>query len=120
MNYTDLNKTQRRCIDAFIKLHPHLASKISITRPEVEEIFFTLLAERANGGPKIGYPTWLTKYDRIARGVYDFPSPDAKFHIGVLPIDSIDSLPIKKIDVSNEEDVEFFTDLKEYGLIETV
>jgi hypothetical protein len=116
MNYSDLNKTQKRCIDAFIKLNPKLESQATITRPEVEELFFKLHAERANGGPKIGYPMWLVKGSKTSRGVYEFPAP------------KLDSTPTKatsksKVTVAevkvDEEDKEFFTNLKEYGIMET-
>jgi len=118
MNYTDLTKTQKRCIDAFIKLNPSLESRDTITRQEVEELFFTLHAERANGGPKIGYPMWLVKGDKTSRGVYKFPAPNLEhsFSEKVVSKPKV-TAPSVKVD---EEEKEFFTDLKNYGIIETV
>lgn len=116
MNYSDLNKTQKRCIDAFIELNPKLESQATITRREVEELFFKLHSQRGVGGKKIGYPMWLVKGDKVARGVYHFPAP------------KLDSTPAKAVSKSkvsapsvktDEEEKEFFTNLKEYGIMET-
>ena len=52
MNYVNLNKTQKRVIDAFIKIRPELANTSTITRPEVEELFFKLHSERETGGDR--------------------------------------------------------------------
>jgi len=126
MNYSELNKTQVRCIDAYISLRPELSAQPTITRPEVEELHSKLYAERANGGLKIGYPMWLVKNDKLGRGIYEFPAPE---------LDSIPVLerskPAAKVKADKaqakveaqakieQEDKEFFTDLKEYGIMET-
>jgi hypothetical protein len=126
MNYSELNKTQVRCIDAYIKLRPELASQPTITRPEVEALHAQLFAERANGGAKIGYPMWLVKNDKLGRGIYEFPAPE----LDSAPI--LQKTPVAKAKTSKtveekaeaqakveQEDKEFFTDLKEYGIMET-
>lgn len=109
MNYKDLNKTQKRVIDAFVKLRPELANTSTITRPEVEELFLKLYAERANGGEKIGYPMWLVKGDKVARGSYVFPAPN-------VVNESIISAVAKRVALNTKEDEEFFNDLKEAGI----
>jgi hypothetical protein len=117
MNYSDLTKTQKRCIDAFVKLRPELASQETITRTEIEYMFKQLYDNRTTGGEKIGYPMWLVKGEKTGRGVYKFPAPSlAKTE--VKPSKSVKSNSIPQIK-SDEEDKEFFTDLKEYGIMET-
>ena len=117
MNYSDLTKTQKRCIDAFVKLRPELASQETITRTEIEDMFKQLYDKRASGGEKIGYPMWLVKGEKTGRGVYKFPAPSlAKTE--VKPSKSVKSNSVPQIK-SDEEDKEFFTDLKEYGIMET-
>ena len=109
MNYVNLNKTQKRVIDAFIKIRPELANASTITRPEVEELFFKLHAERANGGEKIGYPMWLVKGAKVGRGQYVFPAPN-------VTNDDIISAVAKRTAQSVKEDEEFLAELKEAGI----
>lgn len=126
MNYSELTKTQKRCIDAFIKVRPELASQATITRPEVEDLFKTLFEARATGGEKIGYPMWLVKGDKLGRGIYEFPAPDLDFSASegdgyAAPTKSVSKAKIKtEVEATVEkEDKEFFTDLQNYGIIET-
>lgn len=113
MNYSKLSKAQKRCIDAFVRLRPELANAESITRPEIEELFFKLHADRSNGGEKIGYPMWLVKGEKVSRGVYKFPAPN-------LATVSSTKKVAKSVEKSmSEEDKEFFTELAEHGIMET-
>lgn len=109
MNYSDLSKTQKRVIDAFIKIRPELANTSTITRPEVEELFFKLHAERANGGEKIGYPMWLVKGAKVSRGVYVFPAPN-------VTNDSVIEAVAKRAVQTTKEDEEFMAELREAGI----
>lgn len=109
MNYKDLNKTQKRVIDAFITIRPELANASTITRPEVEELFFKLHAERAAGGEKIGYPMWLVKGPKVSRGVYVFPAPN-------VTNDSVISAVAARATQTTKEDEEFLAELKEAGI----
>lgn len=112
MNYSTLTKTQKRCIDAFVTLRPELATQQTITRPEIEALFKTLFEARSKGGEKIGYPMWLVKGQKTGRGVYQFPAP------GLASKSKAQSKSKSTVKVE-EEDKEFFTDLKEYGIMET-
>ena len=117
MNYSNLTKTQKRCIDAFVKLRPELTSQETITRSEIEDLFKQLFDARSSGGEKIGYPMWLVKGEKTGRGVYIFPAPSlAKIEVKPSKTVKSKSQPQVKTD---EEDKEFFTDLKEYGIMET-
>lgn len=117
MNYSDLTKTQKRCIDAFVKLRPELSSAETISRQEVEDLFKQLYEARSTGGEKIGYPMWLVKGEKTGRGMYKFPAP-ALAKTEVKPSKSVKSKSETQIK-TEEEDKEFFTDLKEYGIMET-
>lgn len=112
MNYSQLTKTQKRCIDAYIRVRPALAKATSISRKEVEEVFWVLHAERESGGEKIGYPMWLVKGTKVGRGEYEFPAP-AKASKST-------TSNAKKVETSQEkEDKEFFTELAQNGIMET-
>ena len=115
MNYSNLTKTQKRCIDAFIKIRPELATQEIITRQEIEDLFNLLYAERDHGGEKIGYPMWLVKGEKTGRGVYKFPAPGLT-HASKSEVEGSNAAPIVK---SEEEDKEFFTELQEHGIMET-
>ena len=115
LNYSTLTKTQRRVVDAFVQLDPKLASAETITRKQVEELFFTLFEKRKDGGEKIGYPMWLVKGDKAGRGAYKFPAPELAGRAKV--ISSGSSQVKSKMDA---EDEEFFTELAENGILEEV
>lgn len=115
MNYSDLTKTQKRCIDAFVSICPELATQETITRPEIELLFKTLFDARADGGEKIGYPMWLVKGEKTGRGTYKFPAPG----LAATKTSKSKSKPEQQAAKVDEEDKEFFTDLKEYGIMET-
>lgn len=109
MNYVNLNKTQKRVIDAFIKIRPELANATTITRPEVEELFFKLKDQRADGGEKIGYPMWLVKGTKVGRGVYVFPGSNVNN-------DSAIEAVAKRVAQTTKEDEEFLAELQEAGV----
>lgn len=116
MNYSNLTKTQKRCIDAFITIRPELASQYSITRSEVEELFAELHSKRNSGGEKIGYPMWLVKGEKVSRGHYRFPAPNL-VEAQEAKIKSDAKLAEAAVKTS-EEDKEFFTELQEFGIME--
>ena len=109
MNYANLSKTQKRVIDAFIKLRPELTNASTITRSEVEDLFSQLMTQRANGGEKIGYPMWLVKGPKTGRGVYIFPAPN---------VDNTNVIDVvtKRATVTTKEDEEFMAELRDAGI----
>jgi hypothetical protein len=109
MNYKNLNATQKRVIDAFVGIRPELANISTITRPEVEALFFKLKDLRDSGGAKIGYPMWLVKGPKVSRGVYVFPAPN-------VTNDSVIDAVAKRTAQSTKEDEEFLAELKEAGI----
>lgn len=112
MNYSQLSKAQKRAVDAFVKLRPELATAETISRTDIEEIFWILHAEREHGGEKIGYPMWLVKGEKAGRGLYKFPAPE----LAQAPA----KVESKSVEIKSEkEDEEFFTELAENGIMET-
>jgi hypothetical protein len=109
MNYSDLNKTQKRCIDAFITLRPELADTPTITRPEVEELFFKLKDARDAGGDKIGYPMWLVKGPKVGRGQYVFPAPN-------VTNDSAIAAVANRVAQKTQAEAEFLDELRAAGI----
>jgi len=119
MNYSELTKIQKRCIDAFVKIRPELATKVTITRPEVEELFQTLFEARATGGEKIGYPMWLVKGDKLGRGIYEFPAPEFDADADDTVADKRPKATKQTSVKTEQEDKEFFAELQEHGVLET-
>lgn len=109
MNYANLTKTQKRVIDAFIKLRPHLANSTTITRVEIEEMFLELKEARSSGGEKFGWPTWLAKQGAVSRGTYMFPAPNVN-------TDSAIEAVAKRVAQTTAEDEEFLAELREAGV----
>lgn len=120
MNYAKLTKVQKRCIDAFVKIRPELATAETITRTEVEELFEILHAEREHGGEKIGYPMWLVKGEKVGRGQYKFPAP-ASAEASDTSTAAVEEKASKSGAIQDaQEDKEFFQDLQKYGIMEKV
>lgn len=85
INYSELNKTQKKIIDALIALDPELANARTITRVHLEKLYWHLYAQRAHGGPKMGYPMWLVRGEKVARAEYPFPAPNVVHDSKPLP-----------------------------------
>lgn len=105
MNYNELTKGQRRCVDTFISIKPDLASSSSISRATVEEVWNIALKNRDAGGPKFAYPMWLVKGPKVSRGVYQWPSPNVTH--------TITKPALKEM---TEEDKEFYAELRSFGI----
>jgi hypothetical protein len=78
LKYSDLSKGQKRCIDAFVEHRPELASAETLASKDMYYIWQEIFAKRADGGPKIGYPHWLSKFNQLERGMLAFPGPNSK------------------------------------------
>lgn len=78
LKYKDLTPGQKRCVDAYLAEAPELKKKRTITFKEISRIHYAIHDKRGEGAPKIGYPNWMIAADnKVERGVYWFPSPDA-------------------------------------------
>lgn len=110
MKYSELTKAQKRAVDYYVELDPSLKTSNSITRHKVEELFFK--CREVHG--KFGYPNWIVKGEKIARGIYAWPGPEAVESTSKTPI--IDLSSIKKVE-QDEFEKEFFQEMSESGII---
>lgn len=78
LKFANLSMSQKKCVVALIEANSTLAKLERITLKEVVTITQALAAKRTNGAPKIGYPNWLFKTNKIERGVYQLPVPTEK------------------------------------------
>jgi hypothetical protein len=126
INYSELNKTQKRIIDALIALDPTLADARTITRVHLENLYWHLYAQRSHGGPKMGYPMWLSRGEKVSRAEYLFPAPNVIHDSKVLPkpktqkqmrTELFKTEKEREIDeVKNKSDEEFFKELEDAGI----
>lgn len=75
LKFANLSKSQQKCIVALIEAQPSLKQSGKITLKEVVSITQDLASKRDAGAPKIGYPNWLFKHNKVERGLYQLPVP---------------------------------------------
>lgn len=109
MNYSDLSKAQKRAVDYYVELDPSLKSANVISRTKVEELFFK--CREIHG--KFGYPNWIVKGTKVARGLYAWPGPET---VATNQTPVVDLRAIKKVE-QDEFEKEFFQEMAESGII---
>jgi hypothetical protein len=77
LKFADLSMAQKKCVVALIEAQPALKKDGKISLKEVVSITQDLAAKRDSGAPKIGYPNWLFKANKVERGLYQLPVPTA-------------------------------------------
>lgn len=77
LKFVDLSMAQKKCVVALIEAQPSLKKNSKISLKEVVSITQDLAAKRSAGAPKIGYPNWLFKTNKVERGMYQLPVPTA-------------------------------------------
>lgn len=77
LKYTDLTKSQKRFVDSVVAEFPAIAKAGKISRKELEYVYWELNAKRESGGEKVGFPNWLTAKNKVDRGVFALPLPEA-------------------------------------------
>jgi len=75
LKFADLSMAQKKCVVVLIENQPSLKKNGKISLKEVVAITQGLAAKRSAGAPKIGYPNWLFKTNKVERGVYQLPVP---------------------------------------------
>ena len=78
LKFADLSMAQKKCVVALIEAQPSLKKNSKISLKEVVSITQGLAAKRDSGAPKIGYPNWLFKSNKLERGLYQLPVPTEK------------------------------------------
>jgi hypothetical protein len=77
LKYSELTKAQKRFVDAVLREFPAIKKSGTVSRKELESIYWTLNEKRETGGEKVGFPNWLTGPNKVARGVFQVPMPEA-------------------------------------------
>jgi hypothetical protein len=75
LKFVDLSMAQKKCVVALIEAQPALKKTGKISLKEVVAITQDLALKRSVGAPKIGYPNWLFKTNKVERGLYQLPVP---------------------------------------------
>lgn len=75
LKFVDLSMAQKKCVVALIEAQPAIKKTGKISLKEVVAITQGLAVKRSEGAPKIGYPNWLFKTNKVERGVYQLPVP---------------------------------------------
>jgi hypothetical protein len=75
LKFVDLSMAQKKCVVALIEAQPSLNKNSKISLKEVVAITQDLASRRSAGAPKIGYPNWLFKTNKVERGLYQLPVP---------------------------------------------
>jgi len=75
LKFASLSLSQKKCVIALIEANPSLKKDGKISLKEVVAI---TQSKRASGAPKIGYPNWLFKSNKVERGLYQLPLPTEK------------------------------------------
>ena len=75
LKFVDLSMAQKKCVVALIEAQPSLKKNSNISLKEVVAITQDLASKRTAGAPKIGYPNWLFKTNKVERGLYQLPVP---------------------------------------------
>jgi len=78
LKFSSLSLSQKKCVIALIEANPSLKKDGKISLKEVVAITQDLASKRASGAPKIGYPNWLFKSNKVERGLYQLPLPTDK------------------------------------------
>jgi hypothetical protein len=121
LKYNDLTKAQKRWVDAMIELDPSLASGGTVTLKGCAHAYNELRAKRkGDKGEKIGYPNWLYASNKISRGVYEFPAPNAKSTKAKVANDKTKLEKIiaesDPVVVESQSDAEFLQELRDNGI----
>ena len=75
LKFNALTNAQKKCVVALIEADPSLKATGEISLKQVVAITQDLAARRDAGAPKIGYPNWLFKANKLEKGLYKLPVP---------------------------------------------
>lgn len=78
LKFAALSLAQKRFVVAVLEAEPKYKKTPEITLKECAAIYYTLRDQRTGAkGEKIGYPNWLFAANKIERGLYQLPVPNA-------------------------------------------
>ena len=75
LKFADLSFSQKKFVVSVIENYPQFKTDCNITLKQVVEITQEWAKNRDNGAPKVGYPNWMFKANKLDKGVYQLPVP---------------------------------------------
>lgn len=75
LNFADLSFSQKKFVVSVIENYPQFKTDCVMTLKQVGEITQDWAARRSDGAPKVGYPNWMFKANKLDRGQYKLPVP---------------------------------------------
>jgi hypothetical protein len=78
LKFADLTLSQKRFVVALLEANPQYKKTPQITLKECAAFYYEMRDQRTGvKGEKIGYPNWLFNKNKVERGVYQVPVPNA-------------------------------------------
>lgn len=78
LKFADLTLSQKRFVVALLEANPQFKKTPQITLKECAAFYYEMRDQRTGTkGEKIGYPNWLFNKNKVERGVYQVPVPNA-------------------------------------------
>ena len=78
LKFADLSLSQKRFVVALLEANPSYKKTPQITLKECAAFYYEMRDQRTGAkGEKIGYPNWLFNKNKVERGVYQLPVPNA-------------------------------------------
>lgn len=78
LKFADLTLSQKRFVVALLEANPGYKKDPQITLKECAAFYYEMRDARTGAkGEKIGYPNWLFNKNKVERGVYQLPVPNA-------------------------------------------
>lgn len=115
LTWTSLTNSQKRWVEHVSKILPDCISKGYITAKQCHDSFKQLEKQRVSGIPKIGYPNWLFKLNKIKRGFYLFPAEGVTVQKASQSlVGNTESISIP--DRISSQDMNFYQELKSFGI----
>lgn len=75
LKFASLTKAQKQCMVAYIEQNPSLRTNGQISLKDLVALHHEIADKRADGAPKVGFPNWMTRVNKIDRGMYQLPLP---------------------------------------------
>lgn len=75
LKFANLSFSQKKFVMAVVENYPQFKADPVITLKQVVEITQAWAKDRDNGAPKVGYPNWMFKSNKLDKGSYKLPVP---------------------------------------------
>lgn len=75
LKFASLTKAQKQCMIAYIEQNPSLRQTGQISLKDLVALHHEIADKRDSGAPKVGFPNWMTRVNKIDRGMYQLPLP---------------------------------------------